>query len=144
MNNRSIDSSPLKYSRLVQLMFIGWVLWDAYEKRWLSDDAFISFRYAKNWSESSGLVYNVGEYVEGYTNLLWTVVLGLGMMVGVQPEFLSHTLSIGALAVMLLVLTRFASKSGWSLPCGCWVQCSCSNVATSGLKPNGSQPRFRL
>src|SRR5260221_14414076 len=38
------------------------------------DDAYISFRYGKNMMQGSGLVYNAGEYVEGYTNFLWTVI----------------------------------------------------------------------
>jgi hypothetical protein len=38
------------------------------------DDAYISFRYGKNLMNGSGLVYNDGEYVEGYTNFLWTVI----------------------------------------------------------------------
>ena len=42
---------------------------------WTDDDAFISFRYARNLATGNGLVYNVGERVEGYTNFLWTVLL---------------------------------------------------------------------
>lgn len=38
------------------------------------DDAYISFRYGKNMINGNGLVFNKGEYVEGYTNLLWTVI----------------------------------------------------------------------
>lgn len=68
----------------------------------LFDDAMISMRYAWNLSHGLGLVWNPGEYVEGYTNLLLTLVmalptrlldkphavlavqiLGLGMMLGV-------------------------------------------------------------
>jgi arabinofuranosyltransferase len=41
----------------------------------VSDDAFISFRYARNLLDGHGLVYNPGERVEGYTNFLWTVLL---------------------------------------------------------------------
>src|SRR4051812_8768436 len=41
------------------------------------DDAYISFRYARNFAHGDGLVYNLGERVEGYTNFLWTVILGL-------------------------------------------------------------------
>jgi arabinofuranosyltransferase len=47
----------------------------AMQLAWLSDDGFISFRYAQNLAEGRGLVYNAGEYVEGYTNLLWTLAL---------------------------------------------------------------------
>ncbi len=37
---------------------------------WTTDDAFVSFRYAQNLVEGRGLVFNAGEYVEGYTNFL--------------------------------------------------------------------------
>ncbi|MFN0008413.1 MAG: hypothetical protein ACKVXR_10940 [Planctomycetota bacterium] len=40
-----------------------------------SDDAYISYRYARNLLDGHGLVYNPGERVEGYTNFLWTVLL---------------------------------------------------------------------
>lgn len=39
------------------------------------DDAIISMQYARNLAEGNGLVFNVGERVEGYTNFLWTLAL---------------------------------------------------------------------
>ena len=40
----------------------------------LFDDAMISMRYARNLSESHGLLWNAGQApVEGYTNFLWTL-----------------------------------------------------------------------
>lgn len=46
--------------------------------RWLLDDAFIYFRYVDNWVLlGRGLVYNPGEYVEGYSSQLWPLVLAL-------------------------------------------------------------------
>jgi hypothetical protein len=45
----------------------------------LFDDAYISLRYARNFADGNGLVWNIGEQVEGYTNYLWTVLLGLSM-----------------------------------------------------------------
>jgi hypothetical protein len=50
-------------------------LWLAVERASVFDDAFISFRYARNLLEGHGLVWNPGERVEGYTNFLWTVML---------------------------------------------------------------------
>ena len=67
----------------------------AVQLAWLSDDGFISFRYAQNLAEGRGLVYNAGEYVEGYTNLLFTLVLAAFMRMGAQPEIMSHVLGIG-------------------------------------------------
>ena len=43
------------------------------------DDAFISFRYARNLVEGAGLVWNPGEPpVEGYSNFLWVLLLAVG------------------------------------------------------------------
>ncbi len=49
---------------------------------WTLDDAFISMRYAWNLAHGSGLVYNAGDPVEGYTNFLWTVLLAPAALVG--------------------------------------------------------------
>jgi hypothetical protein len=43
---------------------------------WWMDDAFIYFRYVDNFVFlGRGLVYNPGEYVEGYTSPLWLLWL---------------------------------------------------------------------
>ena len=45
----------------------------------VADDAFISLRYAANLLAGHGLVFNIGERVEGFTSPLWTLLLaGLG------------------------------------------------------------------
>src|SRR5205085_12438901 len=41
----------------------------------LDDDMMVSMRYGRNLAEGQGLVWNVGERVEGYTNFLWTLVM---------------------------------------------------------------------
>src|SRR6516225_6490574 len=43
-------------------------------ERWVQDDAYVSFRYARNLVRGDGLTYNAGEKVEGYSNFLWTVL----------------------------------------------------------------------
>ncbi|HEX8990987.1 MAG TPA: hypothetical protein VF784_04865 [Anaerolineales bacterium] len=43
----------------------------------LFDDAMISMRYAWNLSHGHGLVWNPGERVEGYTNLLLTLIMSI-------------------------------------------------------------------
>ena len=69
------------------------------------DDAYISFRYASNLAAGDGLVFNVGERVEGYTNFLWTLLLGLLIRFGGDPEVASKVLGIlFAFATLLLVL----------------------------------------
>ncbi|MBN1425537.1 hypothetical protein JXA88_13365 [Candidatus Fermentibacteria bacterium] len=71
--------------------------------RYTVDDAFISYRYARNWVDGHGLVFNPGERVEGYTNFLWTIVHALGLRGGLDPEVLSKVLGIAA-AVGTMVL----------------------------------------
>jgi hypothetical protein len=70
---------------------LAWRLW------FVSDDAFISFRYARNWVEGYGLRYNLGEHVpvEGYSNFLWVVVCALGESLGWDPFFWAPLISTG-------------------------------------------------
>lgn len=60
------------------LTFIYHTSYVASDGRWyflLFDDAMISMRYAWNFSQGNGLTWNPGEYVEGYTNLLMTLIM---------------------------------------------------------------------
>ncbi|HSU39080.1 MAG TPA: hypothetical protein VLJ38_05915, partial [Polyangiaceae bacterium] len=41
----------------------------------VSDDAVTSMQYAKNLVLGNGLVFNVGERVDGYTNFLWVLLM---------------------------------------------------------------------
>lgn len=66
----------------------------ALENKFIQDDAFISFRYIKNFVEGNGLVFNIGERVEGYTNLLWVLVLSGLSFLGIGVESASQFLSI--------------------------------------------------
>jgi arabinofuranosyltransferase len=83
----------------------------------IGDDAFISFRYARNLVDGLGLVWNVGEAVEGYTNFLWVLIMAAGMEVGIEPERLSITLGIlSGLAVLAGLVWRNAACHGWRQP----------------------------
>jgi len=50
---------------------LAYGLYQAATLAWCCDDAFISFRCAKNLIDGNGLVFNPGEYVEVYTNFLF-------------------------------------------------------------------------
>jgi arabinofuranosyltransferase len=87
----------------------------------VTDDAYISFRYARNLALHGQLVFNLGERVEGYTNFLWTVILALGIKLGVGPvavsRFLGVGLGIATLAVVVRLSLRLAGerRSRWNL-----------------------------
>lgn len=80
----------------------------AHKVWFINDDAFISFRYAKNFVNGLGLVYNAGERVEGYTNFFWTMIISIGMKAGIDPVPFSVWCGI---AFYALTLTLFAYLS---------------------------------
>jgi len=76
----------------------------------VSDDAFISFRYAKHFAEGKGLVFNGGERVEGYTNFLWVLLMAAGYKAGFEMGPFSQALSTLCAALLVLAVGLF-SKS---------------------------------
>lgn len=72
------------------------------------EDAHISFRYSRNWAEGKGLVYNEGEYVEGYSNLLWTVLHGIGWRLGLSMWGTNVLLVIFCSVLMYLLYWNIA------------------------------------
>jgi hypothetical protein len=75
-----------------------------------NDDAYISFRYARNLAEGLGLVYNPGERIEGYTNFLWTVLIAGGMKLGIDPHHIAKTLGAAAACGTLVMVYRLAHR----------------------------------
>lgn len=76
----------------------------------VTDDAYISFRYARNLADHGRLVFNLGERVEGFTNFLWTVLLAACMKLGVGPvaasRFFGVVFAVGTLAVVVRMALR--------------------------------------
>lgn len=72
------------------------LVFHAFVFNFVTDDAYISFVYSRNLAEHGELVFNPGDYVEGYTNFLWTVLIGLGMIAKIPPEWSSKVLSAAA------------------------------------------------
>ncbi|PIV81991.1 hypothetical protein COW53_01325, partial [bacterium CG17_big_fil_post_rev_8_21_14_2_50_64_8] len=58
------------------------------------DDAFISFRYAANLVAGHGLAFNPGEAVEGYSNLLWVLLVATGLKVGLPALLWARILGV--------------------------------------------------
>lgn len=73
------------------------------------DDAYISFRYLENLATGHGLVYNPGERVEGYSNLLWILLLLPFRLAGADVVRTSQLLGIG-LGMASIVLAVIAVR----------------------------------
>ncbi|MDB4285448.1 hypothetical protein N9903_00905 [bacterium] len=84
------------------------------------DDAYISFRYAQNFADGHGFVFNPGETVEGYTNFLWVLLLGLGLKLNLDPELASRLLGFAAGAGVLVASNLFGRRFGLS-PATQWI-----------------------
>jgi hypothetical protein len=89
----------------------------------LTEDAFITYRFASNWVAGHGLVWNPSEApVEGYTNFLWLVVCSGLLLLDIDLPFATQAIGLAA-SVGVLVLTwrlaRFAGASAQQslLPC---------------------------
>src|SRR5512135_1099654 len=75
----------------------------------LTDDAYIFLRYAKNFVEGHGLVFNVGERVEGYSSFLWVIMVSALMKAGVDPVLSVRILGFvfgAGIIVMLFALSK--------------------------------------
>lgn len=82
------------------------LVWHALQYGFITDDAYISFVFSRNFAEHGELVFNLGDPVEGYTNFLWTFLLGVLMVFGLSPEITSLVLGIGFACGTLLVVQR--------------------------------------
>ena len=78
--------------------------------KFIQDDAYISFRYVQNFVDGNGLVFNIGEKVEGYTNLLWVLILSMFAFAKINIESVSQYLSI-LFGTVVLIITYFISEN---------------------------------
>jgi len=114
-----IDDRPsdgrVRTSRLPRLAFAAAIVPFAllvWRFDFVCDDAFITFRYARNLSEGLGLVYNPGvdPPVEGYSELLWALLVAGGMKLGIEPTVTSRVLSIAAGVLLVLLTTGLLAR----------------------------------
>jgi hypothetical protein len=96
------------------------------------DDAFITFRYVQQWVHGHGLVYNIDERVEGYSNFLWILLLypfthfgveltlaakGLGALLGLLTLYLTWQAAqqVEGPRVAPLLLVATAPFAAWTI-----------------------------
>ena len=126
---------------LAHLPWLILLAWLASVSWFLNDDAFISFRYVRNLLNGHGLVFNVGERIEGYSNFLWIMELAaVWGALGIRPEHAAPWLSVlftaGTLALMLWWAARLPCLRMRGIVSWCALALVCSSatfaVWTSG------------
>lgn len=108
----------------------------------VKDDAYISFRYTHNLVSGQGLVFNPGERLEGYTNLLWSIVMAPFEAAGADLfqvcEILGTALCFALLVFLTLLAADFSGgrKNLSHLWVGVWLAASSSMAlwSTSGME----------
>lgn len=83
----------------------------------LAEDAYISLRYSAQLLAGNGLVFNPGEWVEGYSNFLWVLLVAGGGMV--HDSLVDVARGLGVLSSlasvgMTGVLVRRVAGSAWA------------------------------
>lgn len=109
------DLSRVRLSEALSILLLVLCIAEFLRESWpvhpQLDDAYISYRYARNLAEGNGLVYNVGEYVEGFTNLLWTLLVAGGMTLGFEANVVGHALGLFC-GAMILLCTYLYGRTG--------------------------------
>ncbi len=89
-------------------LYFGWR-----EFRFLTDDAYIAFRYISNDILGNGFVWNAAPFraVEGYTSFLWVLILDIvWRFTGVEPpdsaNILSLVFSFGTMVLLSFAILR--------------------------------------
>jgi len=68
------------------------------------EDAYITYRFARNLSVGLGPVFNPGERVEGYSNFLWMAAIAVARSLGLSmADFSRGVAALCSLGTMLLV-----------------------------------------
>ncbi|MGH0032474.1 MAG: hypothetical protein ACQGVC_22000 [Myxococcota bacterium] len=98
------DAAARRLGLAVAFGLLAFGLLRAAQLAWICDDAFVSLRYAANLVAGHGLVYNAGEYVEGYTNLLWTLALAAALRLGAPDLASAQWLGIASYLGLALAL----------------------------------------
>ena len=86
----------------------------------VSDDAYISFRYAEHLATGRGLEWNPGYRVEGYTNFLWVVLIAVLRVFGAETPDGARALAWlagGSTVILIVLLARREQKvrPSWTL-----------------------------
>lgn len=84
----------------------------------LSDDSLISLRYAQRFLEGKGLTWNDGHPVEGYSNLLWILLVSAFGKLGINLITAARLLGIICSATTLAVLTNYVRNQNTKKECG--------------------------
>ncbi len=86
----------------IALQFFGWII----------DDLYIYFRYVNNFVNGKGIVYNPGEFVEGFSGFSWLIILSIFGSFGLPLELIAKLTSLLLVLPNLILIYKISIKSG--------------------------------
>jgi len=107
------------------------------------DDAYIGYRFAWSLVHGNGLVFNAGQYVEGFTHLLWVLCAAVTMALGVvDPHAVMQIIGIAcscgtAVFLYLLgerILGRYGAAWAWVPPLLAMTRANFGYYTCSGME----------
>lgn len=108
MLNRNLDRL-IEWGAIAIALMLG-ACFIYHNQNFYHDDAFITLRYASNFLDGKGIVWNPGEYVQGYSNFLQLVIIaGLGYL-GFDLRISSQLIGITAYLLLPITATFLLSK----------------------------------
>ncbi|MBN1163799.1 MAG: hypothetical protein JXB45_04425 [Candidatus Krumholzibacteriota bacterium] len=115
MHNNRIEDGNMRFdsireNRWLPVAVILLLLGLAWMNRFVQDDAYISYRYARNLAQGQGLVWNPGERVEGYTNFLWVLLLVPGWKLHLDALAFSQILGCLAFLGSLIIFYQLSRR----------------------------------
>lgn len=91
----------------------------------IADDALISFRYSRQLLDGHGLTFTTGEHVEGYSNLLWVLLVAAGGLLSRDLILVGRVLGLVCVAAACVAI-------GWTcqLRSRRWTAAACAGLFT--------------
>ena len=88
------------------------------------DDAYITFRYVSQFTAGNGIVYNIGERVEGYSNFLWLMLLSPFHKLGFDIVTTSKLFGFIIAFFTLIITWQFGKRFKYPLIAPLFLACS--------------------
>jgi len=105
-----IKENKLNWLISILILFISWIILyfhADYYMPFISDDSLISLRYAERFIQGEGLTWTDGQPVEGYSNLLWILLISLGGFIGFDLIDISRILGAMCMGMVIFALVYY-------------------------------------
>ena len=84
-------------------------------RAYAADDAYITFRFARNLARGAGVVWNPGQPpVEGYSNFLWMLLAAGALRLSLDPLLVARIASVLCYGASLVAVRALALRAGAS------------------------------